>query len=140
MGRETTEKTTLQTTLQGTALEITQLMLSHPEIKIDEIASTVGLTRDGVNYQIRKLKKLVGLRHRARPRIGVSVRVVQVPADQAPRQGLHRRPVLQRTGRAIQQGDVRRRRPARLSAVPRQGVQQRTDAARGMRGGIWIST
>ena len=145
MGRETTEKTTLQatlssetttlqTTLQGTALKIAQLMLSHPEIKIDEIASTVGLTRDGVNYQIRKLKKLVGLRHRARPRIGFSVRVVQVPADQAPRQGLHRRPVLQGAGRAIQQGDVRRRRPARLSAVPRQGVQQRTDAARGMTG------
>lgn len=74
MGRETTEKTTLQTTLsttlsseatalQGTALKIARLMLSHPEIKIDEIASTVGLTRDGVNYQIRKLKKLVGLRH-----------------------------------------------------------------------------
>ena len=67
MGRETTEKatlqTTLQTTLQGTALKIAQLMLSHPEIKIDEIASTVGLTRDGVNYQIRKLKKLVGSRH-----------------------------------------------------------------------------
>ena len=78
MGRETTEKATLQitlsttlqatlqTTLQGTTLKIAQLMLSHPEIKIDEIASTVGLTRDGVNYQIRKLKKLVGLRHRAR--------------------------------------------------------------------------
>lgn len=70
MGRETTEKATLQatlqTTLQGTALKIAQLMLSHPEIKIDEIASTVGLTHDGVNYQIRKLKKLVGLRHRAR--------------------------------------------------------------------------
>ena len=60
--------------------------------------------------------------------------MVHVPADQAPRQGLHRRPVLQRAGRAIQQGDVRRRRPARLSAVPRQGVQQRTDAACGMMG------
>lgn len=140
MGRETTEKATLQTTLsttlqatlQGTTLKIAQLMLSHPEIKIDEIASTVGLTRDGVNYQVRKLKKLVGLRNRARPRIGVSVQVVQVSADEAPRKGLHRRPVLQRAGRAIQQGDVRRRRPARLSAVPRQGVQQRTDAARGM--------
>ena len=66
MGRETTEKATLQTTLQGTTLKIAKLMLSHPEIKIAEIASTVGLTRDGVNYQIRKLKKLVGLRHRAR--------------------------------------------------------------------------
>ena len=59
----TTLQATLQTTLQGTTLKIAQLMLSHPEIKIDEIASTVGLTRDGVNYQIRKLKKLVGLRH-----------------------------------------------------------------------------
>ena len=60
---QTTLSTTLQATLQGTTLKIAQLMLSHPEIKIDEIASTVGLTRDGVNYQIRKLKKLVGLRH-----------------------------------------------------------------------------
>ena len=82
MGRETTEKatlqttlsttlqTTLQTSLQGTALKIAQLMLSHPEIKIDEIASTVGLTRDGVNYHIRKLKKLVGLRHEGADQAG----------------------------------------------------------------------
>ena len=78
MGRETTEKATLQTTLQitlqttlqGTTLKIAQLMLSHPEIKIDEIASTVGLTRDGVNYQIRKLKKLVGLRHEGADQAG----------------------------------------------------------------------
>ena len=78
MGRETTEKATLQTTLQitlrttlqGTTLKIAQLMLSHPEIKIVEIASTVGLTRDGVNYQIRKLKKLVGLRHEGADQAG----------------------------------------------------------------------
>ncbi len=60
---QTTLQATLQTTLQGTSLKIAQMMLSRPEIKIDEIASAVGLTRDGVNYQIRRLKKLVGLRH-----------------------------------------------------------------------------
>jgi len=67
---QATLQTTLQTTLQGTALKIAQLMLSHPEIKIDEIAVTVGLTRDGVNYHIRKLKKLVGLRHEGADQVG----------------------------------------------------------------------
>ena len=61
--KATTLQTTLQTTLAGTSLKIAELMLPCPEIKIDEIASAVGLTRDGGNYQIRKIKKLVGLRH-----------------------------------------------------------------------------
>ena len=68
--QHTTRQTTLQTTLHGTALKIAELMLSRPAIKIDEIASTVELTRDGVNYHIRKLKKLVGLRHEGADQAG----------------------------------------------------------------------
>ena len=60
--QETTEKTTLQTTLQGNALAIVELIKRNPEVKISEIAEHVGLTRDGVNYQIRQLKKLIDLR------------------------------------------------------------------------------
>ncbi len=45
--KATTLQTTLQTTLAGTSLKIAELMLPCPEIKIDEIASAVGLTRDG---------------------------------------------------------------------------------------------
>ena len=57
MGRETTEKATLQitlsttlqatlqTTLQGTTLKIAQLMLSHPEIKIDSMQRQDGAIR-----------------------------------------------------------------------------------------------
>ena len=61
--QETTEKTTLKTTLQGSALAIVELIKRNPEVKISEIAEHVGLTRDGVNYRIRQLKKLIGLRH-----------------------------------------------------------------------------
>ncbi len=68
--RKTTLHATLHATLHGTALKIAELMLSRPAIKIDEIASTVGLTRDGVNYHIRQLKKLVGLRHEGADQAG----------------------------------------------------------------------
>ena len=80
--QETTEKTTLQTTLhptlqttlhsglRGKEKEIIDLMLTEPEIRICEIARIVGLTRDGVNYHIRLLKKVVPLRHEGSDKSG----------------------------------------------------------------------
>ena len=43
-------------------MAIVELIKRNPEVKISEIAEHVGLTRDGVNYQIRQLKKLIDLR------------------------------------------------------------------------------
>ena len=68
---ETTQQTTLHAAqetkleekLDGVALEIAMLMKRNPKIKIDEIAISVGITRDGVNYHIKGLKNKVGLRH-----------------------------------------------------------------------------
>lgn len=58
---QTTEKTTLTTT-QNTTLTTTQRILEliekDPEITIEAIAAHIRITRDGVNYQIRKLKNL----------------------------------------------------------------------------------
>lgn len=66
-----TQQTTQQTTLQGelkarlggVTLDVALLMAQQEGIKISEIAERVGLTRDGVNYHIRILKKKVGLTH-----------------------------------------------------------------------------
>ena len=54
---QTTEKTTLTTTLTTTQ-RILELIEKDPEITIEAIAAHIGITRDGVNYQIRKLKNL----------------------------------------------------------------------------------
>lgn len=58
---QTTENTT-QTSTQKTTLTTTQrlleLMEEDPYITIDQIAASIGITRDGVNYQIKKLKNL----------------------------------------------------------------------------------
>ena len=59
-GSQTTESTTqtsTKTTLTTTQ-KILALMEDNPNITIDEIATSIGITRDGVNYQIRKLKDL----------------------------------------------------------------------------------
>ena len=49
------QKTTQETT-QKTAQKIVELMRHTPAISTEEIAEVCGLTRDGVNYNIRKLK------------------------------------------------------------------------------------
>lgn len=71
---ETTLHPTLQTTLhsglRGKEKEIIDLMLTEPEIRICEIARIVGLTRDGVNYHIRSLKKVVPLWHEGSDKSG----------------------------------------------------------------------
>ena len=58
---QTTESAT-QTSTQKTTLTTTQrvleLMEKDPYITIDQIAASIGITRDGVNYQIKKLKNL----------------------------------------------------------------------------------
>jgi len=58
---QTTESAT-QTSTQKTTLTTTQrvleLMEKNPYITIDQIAASIGITRDGVNYQIKKLKNL----------------------------------------------------------------------------------
>ena len=48
-----TQKTTLTTTQR-----VLELMEKDPYITIDQIAASIGITRDGVNYQIKKLKNL----------------------------------------------------------------------------------
>lgn len=48
--QETTQKT------QETTQKIIELMKSEPMIAIEELAEKCGLTRDGINYNIRKLK------------------------------------------------------------------------------------
>lgn len=50
------EKTTQEAT-QKTTQKIISLMVANPKISIEEIAAVCGVTRDGVNWQIRKLKK-----------------------------------------------------------------------------------
>lgn len=58
---QTTESAT-QTSTQKTTLTTTQrvleLMEKDPYITIDQIAASIGITRDGINYQIKKLKNL----------------------------------------------------------------------------------
>ena len=51
-----TTQTTAQTT-QTTTLKIIELMRQNADISIEKIAAACGITRDGVNYQIRQMKK-----------------------------------------------------------------------------------
>ncbi len=65
----TTEKSTLKTaqkTIQKTAQKIIELIKKNNEISTDELAKMCGLTRSGINYQIRKLKQQ-GLLYRIGP-------------------------------------------------------------------------
>lgn len=55
-GQKTTQKTTQETT-QKTTQKILYLMKDNPNISIEELALKLELTRDGINYQIRKMKK-----------------------------------------------------------------------------------
>ena len=47
-GPETTQKTTQK---------ILELIKENPNIRIEELASNCEITRDGINYQIRRLKE-----------------------------------------------------------------------------------
>ena len=53
---DTTQATT-QTTTQTTTQRIIEMMKANSEITIEELAATCEITRDGVNYHIRNLKK-----------------------------------------------------------------------------------
>jgi len=53
---ESSQKTTQKTT-QKTAQKIREMMKTNSEISIEELAAACGITRDGVNYHIRNLKK-----------------------------------------------------------------------------------
>ena len=58
-GKTPAEKTTqsaTQSTTQSTTQRILELMDNDPYITIEKIADIIGITRDGVNYQIKKLK------------------------------------------------------------------------------------
>ena len=48
---------TTQTTTQTTTQKIIELMRQNREISIDEIAKKCGITRGGVNYQIKRMKQ-----------------------------------------------------------------------------------
>ena len=48
---------TTQTTTQTTTQRIIEMMKANSEITIEELAATCEITRDGVNYHIRNLKK-----------------------------------------------------------------------------------
>lgn len=54
---DSTTQSTTQTTTQTTSLKIIELMKQNADISIEEISAACGITRDGVNYQIRQLKK-----------------------------------------------------------------------------------
>ena len=47
---------TTQKTIQKTTQKIVEQMRSNPTISIEELAELCGLTRDGINYNIRNLK------------------------------------------------------------------------------------
>ena len=75
--RSTTQQTKLKTTqqttqqvdllevvksvLSGNSLRLALLVLQRPSVKIEEMATELELSRDGVNYHIRRLKQMVGL-------------------------------------------------------------------------------
>ena len=47
---------TSQKGLQKTTQKILDMIQENPEINIEELAEACGLTRDGINYNIKKLK------------------------------------------------------------------------------------
>lgn len=65
--KDTTPKTTLKpekTTrkVSRMAHKVVVFLIAHPEASVDSICKDTGLTRDGVNYQLRRLKKQALLR------------------------------------------------------------------------------
>lgn len=58
---KTTLRTTPKTTLKEHDQKIVELMLNRPDVSISEIAKATGLTRDGVNNAIRRLKRIAGV-------------------------------------------------------------------------------
>lgn len=55
---ETTTKTTTETTTKNTSRQkLLQLIVSNPYITAEEMALSIGLSKDGVQYHIKKLKK-----------------------------------------------------------------------------------
>lgn len=54
-------KTTLKTTPKGTALKLVAAIMDDRSVTINRLMEIVGLSRDGVNYQLRSLKKTFGL-------------------------------------------------------------------------------
>lgn len=63
---KSSEGTTLKTSKEKTTQKIINLMTKNPEISIEQLASLCSLTRDGINWQIRKLKES-GKIHRVGP-------------------------------------------------------------------------
>ena len=59
-GNVTTLKTA-GTTLRGTALKLVAAIMDDRSVTINRLMEIVGLSRDGVNYQLRSLKKTFGL-------------------------------------------------------------------------------
>lgn len=49
---------TTESATQTSTQRVLELMEKDPYITIDQIAASIGITRDGVNYQIKKLKNL----------------------------------------------------------------------------------
>ncbi|MBR0073907.1 MAG: winged helix-turn-helix transcriptional regulator [Bacteroidales bacterium] len=54
--QKTTQKDSEKTT-QKTTQKIIEAIMGNPNISIEELAVVCGLTRDGINYNIRNLKK-----------------------------------------------------------------------------------
>ena len=54
---KSSEETTLKTSKEKTTQKIINLMTKNPDISIEQLASLCSLTRDGINWQIRKLKE-----------------------------------------------------------------------------------
>ena len=51
----------LKSRLKGNSLRLALYVMQNPVAKIEDLVAETGLSRDGVNYQIRMLKKKVGL-------------------------------------------------------------------------------
>ena len=63
----TTTQTTIQTTIDnlglvGGAASVLRAVLSHPTANLKELASLLGMTKDGVFYHVRNLRS-IGLKH-----------------------------------------------------------------------------
>lgn len=59
--RKTTRKTALHPTLKGNALKLAEAIADNRNLLIEQMMELTGLSRDGVNYQLRTLKKTAGL-------------------------------------------------------------------------------
>ena len=73
--QETTQKTSQKTT-QKTTQKIIEAIMGNSNISIEELAVICGLSRDGINYNIRNLKKQ-GIIRRVGPDKGGHWEVIQ---------------------------------------------------------------